>query len=196
MRHKGLRAFLPQKGRGRKLFAPCVPSARFPVWVTVWVRATVSTGVGQLLMAWESLYFALLRAIKRHSEKSIEPPAENCVPVGWLYSFTASFPYGSKCGASRKCGTDILRNTGFLLLLFCPSDTGHFLREIALFLGQPYNSECQIAGKYQTTIPYTPCCLRRAVRNTRQPVQPDHQFSCVRVSYSSILIFQTLKKQQ
>ena len=34
---KGLRAFLPQKGRGRKLFAPCAPSVRFLVWVTVWV---------------------------------------------------------------------------------------------------------------------------------------------------------------
>ena len=37
LRCKALRAFLPQKGRGRKLFAPCAPSVRFPVWVTVWV---------------------------------------------------------------------------------------------------------------------------------------------------------------
>ena len=33
----------------------------------------------------------------------------------------------------------------------------------------PYNSGCQIAGKYQTATPYKPCCLRRAMKNIRQP---------------------------
>jgi len=34
------------------------------VWVTVWVSTAASTGVGQLSMAWESLRFALLWAVK------------------------------------------------------------------------------------------------------------------------------------
>ena len=54
-----------------------------------------------------------------------------------------------------------------------------------------YNSGCQIAGKYQTPIPYKPCFLRRTVKNILQPAQLNHQFSFVRVPYSSILIFQT-----
>ena len=43
-------------------------------------------------------------------------------------------PYVFRCGSSGECRADVLRDTGFLLLLFCPSDTGHFLYEIALLL--------------------------------------------------------------
>ena len=35
---KAFRQFFVQKGRGRSLFVPLLPSARFPVWVTVWVK--------------------------------------------------------------------------------------------------------------------------------------------------------------
>ena len=37
---KAFRQFFVQKGRGRSLFVPLLPSAHFPVWVTVWVRVS------------------------------------------------------------------------------------------------------------------------------------------------------------
>ena len=38
--YKAFRRFFVQKGRGHSLFVPLFPSARFPVWVTVWVRVS------------------------------------------------------------------------------------------------------------------------------------------------------------
>lgn len=59
---------------------------------------------------------------------------ESNAPSGWLYSFSVCFLYGAKCGASRESIADILRDTGFFLPLFYPSDTGYFFYEIALLL--------------------------------------------------------------
>ena len=43
-------------------------------------------------------------------------------------------PYVFRYGSSGECRADILRDTGFLLLLLGPSDTGYFFYEIALLL--------------------------------------------------------------
>jgi hypothetical protein len=44
------------------------------VWVTVWVSAAGSTGVGQFLLAGEWSHFALLETIKGYQKEDIEPP--------------------------------------------------------------------------------------------------------------------------
>lgn len=72
--------------------------------------------------------------IKGYQNEDIEPPVESNAPSGWLYSFSVCFLYGSKCGARGESIADILRDTGFFLPLFCPSDTGYFFYEIALLL--------------------------------------------------------------
>ena len=98
------------------------------------VSAAISSGVGQFATAGEWAYFALLETIKGYQNEDIEPPVESNAPSGWLYSFSVCFLYGSKCGASGESIADILRDTGFFLALFCPSDTGYFFYEIALLL--------------------------------------------------------------
>ena len=120
-------AFSSQKERGQELFAPY---ARFPVLVS----AAISSGAGQFATAGEWSYFALLETIKGYQNEDIEPLVESNAPSGWLYSFSVCFLYGSKCGASGESIADILRDTGFFLPLFCPSDTGYFFYEIALLL--------------------------------------------------------------
>ena len=42
-------------------------SEHFRVWVTVWVRAAISSGVGQFSLAREWSHFALLETIKGYS---------------------------------------------------------------------------------------------------------------------------------
>lgn len=41
-------------------------------------------------------YFALLETIKGYQNEEIEPPAENCVPVGRLCRFWLCFPHGGQ----------------------------------------------------------------------------------------------------
>ena len=41
-------------------------------------------------------YFALLETMKRYQNEGIEPPAENCVPVGRLCRFWLYFPHGGQ----------------------------------------------------------------------------------------------------
>lgn len=117
-------------------------------------------------------YFALLETIKRYQNEEIEPPAENCVPVGRLCRFWLCFPHGgSKCGSGGGSGEGVLGNTGVLLLLFRPSDKGHCLYKKRSFL-LLRNSGCQITDKYQTATPCRPHYLRRAVKNILRPALP------------------------
>lgn len=147
---KALWAFLPQKGCGRKLFVPCVPPVRFPVWVKVWVRATGIVGVGQLSLAVEWSHFALLETMKGYQNEEIEPPGGTLPPGGPVTSGYVS-RMGGKCGSCGESGEGVLGNTGVLLLLFRPSDKGHCLDKKRSFL-LLRNSGCQITGKYQTEL--------------------------------------------
>ena len=132
------------------LLRPLLPSARFPVWVAVWVRATGIVGVGQLSLAVEWSHFALLETMKGYQNEEIEPPGGTLPPGGPVTSGYVS-RMGGKCGSCGESGEGVLGNTGVLLLLFRPSDKGHCLDKKRSFL-LLRNSGCQITGKYQTEL--------------------------------------------
>ncbi|MEE1450892.1 MAG: hypothetical protein UF234_05695, partial [Oscillospiraceae bacterium] len=108
--------FLPQKGCGRKLFVPCVPPVRFPVWVKVWVNAAKSSGVGQLLAGRKSFHFALLETMKGYLAKSVEPPGGERLSRQTALYFRSRFPYGSRCGSSGNLCVKKTR-TGFAVIV-------------------------------------------------------------------------------
>lgn len=56
------------------------------------------------------------------------------LPPGGSIAFRYVSCMGQNVGARGESIADILRDTGFFLPLFCPSDTGYFFYEIALLL--------------------------------------------------------------
>lgn len=117
-------------------------------------------------------YFALLETIKRYQNEGIEPPAENCVPAGWLCRFWLCFPYGGEnVGRVEKAERVFWGIQEFSSCCFAQVTRVTASTKSALFL-LLRNSGCQITDKYQTATPCRPHYLRRAVKNILRPALP------------------------